>query len=496
MRPKQNSDTTITAASTTNSSGASSVSRIPTCSSFGSRMSVIGTAHPDVVRIKVYKPNSVNGESESKKFCVDPRLTSYNTLQCLIAQAFDIKTDFVINAIVKDSYGRETITAIWSDWDLDAAFQNVIQESCLKLRYELTHREDGLDDWDFIHIGDFGSNIRWFSVDSRSIIATVNQTAGKAASALNKAINWMYGVNGRRNIQPLGEGDLKKFLDCEGRLIHNIELRQAIFDGGIEPSFRKVVWRHLLNIFPSSMTGTERIEYLKSVNIQYEKLKMRWAHEHESCQEKTETIRLIMQTVRKDALRTDRAFGFYAGSDNNVNVQSLFNILTTYCVNHPSITYCQGMNDYASTLLYVMREEALTYICFCSIMKRIRANFATDGVAIATKFHHLKVLFQAVDPVYWDYFCTADAVNLLFVYRWLLLECKREFPFSDALRVLEVMWSTLPIDNEPPSLSEIPLLATLDSNEKLCFTCASTRPDCSVRRAISCPDLYLSTEPI
>jgi hypothetical protein len=71
------------------------------------------------------------------------------------------------------------------------------------------------------------------------------------------------------------------------------------------------------------------------------------------------------------------------------------------------------MNEYASTLLYVMRDESLTYLCFCSIMKRIRANFATDGVAIATKFHHLKVLFQAVDPVYWNFLENCDAGMLI-----------------------------------------------------------------------------------
>jgi hypothetical protein len=45
------------------------------------------------------------------------------------------------------------------------------------------------DDWDFVGLNDFNTNIRWFNVDSQSIIATVNQTAGKAASALNKAIS-------------------------------------------------------------------------------------------------------------------------------------------------------------------------------------------------------------------------------------------------------------------------------------------------------------------
>jgi hypothetical protein len=68
-----------------------------------------------------------------------------------------------------------------------------------------------------------------------------------------------------------------------------------------------------------------------------------------------------------------------------------------------------GMNEYASTLLYVMRNESLAYICFCSVMKRIRANFSTDGVAMATKFHHLKVLLRAIDPVYWNFLESYDA---------------------------------------------------------------------------------------
>jgi hypothetical protein len=71
------------------------------------------------------------------------------------------------------------------------------------------------------------------------------------------------------------------------------------------------------------------------------------------------------------------------------------------------------MNEYASTLLYVMRDESLAYLCFCSIMRRVRANFATDGVAIATKFHHLKVLLKAVDPVYWNLLETCDAGLLI-----------------------------------------------------------------------------------
>jgi hypothetical protein len=62
----------------------------------------------------------------------------------LIAQAFDIKSDFTISAIHKcPTTGREQLTAIWSDWDLDASMQAVQPDSYLRLRYELSNREQG-----------------------------------------------------------------------------------------------------------------------------------------------------------------------------------------------------------------------------------------------------------------------------------------------------------------------------------------------------------------
>jgi hypothetical protein len=459
-------------------------------------MTVIGSAKPDVLRIKVYKSSNDGNDhgyepGASKKLCIDPRLASYRTIQCLIAQAFDIKTDFTISAVQKcPATGSEKLTAIWSDWDLETAIKNVNNGSYLRLRYELTIREDNLEDWDFVPLNDFNSNIRWFNVDNRSIIATVKSTTGKKSSALHRAIKYMYGGQERSNSKPVDNDDLKKFLDSEGRLEHPHDLRQAIYEGGVEPSCRNAAWRHLLNICPRNMTTFERNDYLNGVSIQYEKLKKRWKEEKRY----GEHIRAIMRAIHTDVIRTDRTFNFYASSDDsNVNLQTLYNILVTYCLSHPNIPYCQGMNEYASTILYVMRDESLAYLCFCSLMRRIRANFAKDGVAIATKFHHLKILLKAVDPVYWHFFETCDAVNLYFTYRWLLLECKREFPFNDSLRILEVMWATLPIDNEPPELNEANLLPLTSGNnlDDIDYSI----PRASVRRrALSCPPLSLNDE--
>lgn len=65
---------------------------------------------------------------------------------------------------------------------------------------------------------------------------------------------------------------------------------------------------------------------------------------------------------------------------------------------------------------------------------------------------------QHYDPDFYAYLKSHQADDLLFCYRWLLLEMKREFALDDALRMLEVLWAALPAS--PPtgelSLAEVP----------------------------------------
>lgn len=106
------------------------------------------------------------------------------------------------------------------------------------------------------------------------------------------------------------------------------------------------------------------------------------------------------------------------------------------------------MSDIASPILAVMDNEAHAFICFCGIMKRLEGNFWPDGQLMSIKFQHLKLLLQYSDPEFYTYLVSKGADDLFFCYRWLLLELKREFAFDDALRMLEVTWSSLPPD--PP----------------------------------------------
>lgn len=246
---------------------------------------------------------------------------------------------------------------------------------------------------------------------------------------------------------PLTDAEFRSYCDSVGRIIQPEQLRRVIYIGGIDPSLRRVVWKHILNVYPDGMTGKERMDYMKRKANEYFCLRDVWRTAIQNGCSNSE-LAYVTGMVRKDVLRTDRLHPFYAGNDDNQNIASLFNILTTYALNHPAVSYCQGMSDIASPLLVTMNDEAHAYICFCAVMRRVYMNFMIDGLAMTMKFAHLTEALQYYDPEFFQYLRDQQADDLLFCYRWLLLEMKREFAFSDSLRMLEVLWSSLPAD--PP----------------------------------------------
>ncbi|XP_020279616.1 TBC1 domain family member 25 isoform X2 [Pseudomyrmex gracilis] len=256
---------------------------------------------------------------------------------------------------------------------------------------------------------------------------------------------------------PLTDAEFRRFLDPIGQVVQSKDLRAVIYFGGIEPSLRKVVWKHILNVYPEGMSGRERMDYMKRKAQEYQTLRERWRTLVQKGQNIGD-LGYVTSMVRKDVLRTDRHHKFYGGSDDNQNTASLFNILTTYALNHPSVSYCQGMSDLASPLLVTMRDEAQAYICLCALMRRLKDNFMLDGIAMTIKFAHLAEGLQHYDPDFYAYLKSHQADDLLFCYRWLLLEMKREFALDDALRMLEVLWAALPASppNGELSLAEVP----------------------------------------
>lgn len=276
----------------------------------------------------------------------------------------------------------------------------------------------------------------------------------KTFSMVTRALNFVEDQNILQPPRaPLSDTEFRCFLDSVGQIVFPHDLRKVIYSGGIDPSLRRVVWKHILNVYPDGMTGRERMDYMKRKAAEYYRLRDTWRMAVQRGSVVGE-LAYVTSMVRKDVLRTDRLHPFYAGSDDNQNIASLFNILTTYALNHPAVSYCQGMSDIASPLLVTMGDEAQAYICFCAVMTRLNANFMLDGIAMTLKFTHLAEALQHYDPEFYEYLKNQQADDLLFCYRWLLLEMKREFAFEDSLRMLEVLWSAVP---PVPPTSELPL---------------------------------------
>ncbi|XP_058802588.1 TBC1 domain family member 25 isoform X2 [Phymastichus coffea] len=377
----------------------------------------------DAVRVKVKKCETKQ-KPEYRKFSVDPQITSIEVLQSILIKAFDIKGEFTISYRAIDDYGAETYLFLLSDWDLDAAFISA-SEPYLYLQVNVKPFGETSE-----CEGDWEHNIQ--HVASRTELGFAHKAPRLPDIIMNrmeKTLNYVqkalgnFGEDTSASAQPplppLTDAEFRKFLDPIGQIIQSKELRAVIYFGGIEPSLRKVVWKHILNVYPDGMSA-----YVTSM-------------------------------VRKDVLRTDRHHKFYGGSDDNQNTASLFNILTTYALNHPCVSYCQGMSDLASPLLVTMRDEAQAYICLCALMKRLQNNFMLDGIAMTTKFAHLSEGLQYYDPEFYAYLKLHQADDLLFCYRWLLLEMKREFALDEAMRMLEVLWASLPAS--PPPNGELRL---------------------------------------
>ncbi|XP_076313617.1 LOW QUALITY PROTEIN: TBC1 domain family member 25-like [Tachypleus tridentatus] len=409
----------------------------------------------EAVRVKVKKCEGLL-PPEFKKFSVDPQITSFEVLQSLLARAFDIKGEFTISYLARGDDGCETYLALLSDWDLDAAFLGS-SEPCLQLKVDLKPFEEGLEDWDVITPVDISRPQITGLVDRTSFTGTILNHMEKTFSMVQRALN--IGENDQllENIkplkQPMTDSEFHNYLDNIGRLVRPKELRLSVYQGGLEPSLRKVVWKHILNVYPEGLAAKERIDYMQKKCKEYFRLCRTWQDMIDSGKT-NDLIHFVTNMVRKDVLRTDRTHKFYAGSDDNKNVVSLFNILTTYSLNHPSVSYCQGMSDLASPILVTMKDEAHAYVCFCAVMHRLKPNFSLDGEAMTVKFQHLSELLQHYDPQFFEYLQQQGADDLLFCYRWLLLELKREFAFDDALHMLEVLWSSLP---PAPPKDDLPL---------------------------------------
>lgn len=235
-------------------------------------------------------------------------------LYSLLAKAFDIKSDFSIKYKAFDPAGNEIYLAVLSDWDLDAAFLRIhnlsIQtstEPCLILQIDIKPFTE-VKEWDAETPSSTGSsngqNIAVpfapaTAVGTKELITPLQQSIGasqkyvqhmqtklpglilnqmeKTFSIVQKAFNLSEETMASLPPRiPLSDTEFRLFLDSLGQIQRCDELRKVIFFGGIEPSLRRVVWKHILNVYPHAMNGKQRMDYMRRKSDYYYKLRDTW----------------------------------------------------------------------------------------------------------------------------------------------------------------------------------------------------------------------------
>lgn len=92
-------------------------------------------------------------------------------------------------------------------------------------------------------------------------------------------------------------------------------------------------------------------------------------------------------------------------------------------------------------IVYVFINESLSYFAYCSLMNRyMNSLFDLDQIEINHRIYLFNLIFPSIDYELYKKINLIEE-NCLFVYRWLLLDCKREFNyFEDVIHVLELVW--------------------------------------------------------
>jgi len=260
---------------------------------------------------------------------------------------------------------------------------------------------------------------------------------------------------------PICQLDWELHWTSDGRVLDHEELVGKIFKGGLDHNIRCEVWKFLLGYYDFQTTAKERDSVRKTKCNEYFRMKLQWNSISNDQENRFGAFRERKTQVEKDVFRTDRTHPFFAG-DDNPNVELLQDILMTYVMYNFDLGYVQGMSDLLAPILYVMQNEVDAFWCFVGFMQRVSANFDFDQGGMKKQLGQLTELLKTYDPEFYSYLDAKDSGNLFFVFRWLLIWFKREFPFTDIMHMWEVLWTDKPC----PKFHLLVCLALMDLEKK------------------------------
>eukprot|EP00127_Corallochytrium_limacisporum_P003744 Clim_evm76s152 gene=Clim_evmTU76s152 len=243
---------------------------------------------------------------------------------------------------------------------------------------------------------------------------------------------------------PIDDVEWSSMLDEYGRVKDVLWLRMRVLRCGCQPSVRKFIWNILFEVYKPSETYEDKQLKLKQREERYARMKSRALLMMSQRDVLTPEQKRNLSTIHKDVHRNDRDHEFFAG-ENNPNLTKLRNILTVQCLVQDAETgYVQGMTDLAGMHLYVMDNEAEAFWTFSSMISWMRAIFRDPQLYMSKMIKSMNRQLKRIDPPFHAYLESVGCKDMLFAYRWLLLNMKREFTFEDSVVVTETIWSKCP----------------------------------------------------
>ncbi|KAJ3794460.1 rab-GTPase-TBC domain-containing protein [Lentinula aff. detonsa] len=253
------------------------------------------------------------------------------------------------------------------------------------------------------------------------------------------------------------------------------EMKREVFRRGVSDQgrLRQTVWPFILGVLEWDVTGEQRDNDWEAKRKRYHNLKDQWCGVPEVFERPDivdERHRIDVDCRRTD--RTQPLFSTPSGtpsldkssemddekarystispmmveigsqSPSNEHIDRLASILLTYDLYEQELGYVQGMSDLCAPIYVVMQaEEEMTFWCFAEVMNRMKQNFLRDQSGMKKQLSTLQQLVEVMDPELYRHLEKADALNLFFCFRWILIAFKREFPFNEVLRLWEVLWT-------------------------------------------------------
>ena len=116
-------------------------------------------------------------------------------------------------------------------------------------------------------------------------------------------------------------------------------------------------------------------------------------------------------------------------------------MLLTYNEYNRDLGYVQGMSDLLAPIYAIQQDDAVAFWGFVNFMERMERNFLRDQSGMRLQLMMLDHLVQLLDPKLYEHLEKLDSTNFFFFFRMLLVWFKREFDFTDILRMWEGLWT-------------------------------------------------------